>query len=151
MKIIFTAILFLSVAFGFGQNDTAPKEEKPSVIKKLPANIIAPEKQAEPIGGIKKFYTDLSAKIQVPEVEVAGNYKTKVKFVVNQDGSLSDYQVLEETPVNVGLGQNVIKYLQTIENWIPSEQNGKKVKMYFVLPVTLNIEPEPEAVIKKKD
>ncbi len=122
------------------------KEETPIVTEN---NITSPEKQAEPIGGIDKFYKDLSSKIQVPEVEVAGNYKTKVKFVVNQDGSLSDYQVLEETPSNVGLGQNVIKYLQSIENWTPSEQNGKKVKMYFVLPVTLNI--EPESVIKKKD
>lgn len=122
------------------------KEEVPIVTED---NITSSEKQAEPIGGITKFYTDLSAKIQVPEVEVAGNYKTKVKFVVNQDGSLSDYQVLEETPSNVGLGQNVIKYLQSIENWIPSEKNGKKVKTYFVLPVTLNI--EPESVIKKKD
>lgn len=127
-------------------NKEVIKEETPSISEN---NIVSPEKQAEPIGGIAKFYKDLSSKIQVPEVEVAGNYKTKVKFVVNQDGSLSDYQVLEETPSNVGLGQNVIKYLQSIENWTPSEQNGKKVKMYFVLPVTLNI--EPESVIKKKD
>lgn len=150
MKYFFTTILFLSFAFVFGQDTISSKEEKTSSSEKLPKiNITAPEKQAEPVGGIKKFYTDLSAKIQVPEVEIAGNYKTKVKFVVNQDGSLSDYHVLEETPSNVGLGQNVIKYLQSIENWIPSEKNGKKVKTYFVLPVTLNI--EPESVIKKKD
>lgn len=150
MKSIFTTILFLSFTFVFGQDAIPSKEEKPSASEKLPKiNITAPEKQAEPVGGITKFYKDLASKIQVPDVDVAGNYKTKVKFVVNQDGSLSDFQVLEETPSKVGLGLNVIKYLQSIENWIPSEQNGKKVKMYFVLPVTLNIEPEP--VIKKKD
>ncbi len=127
-------------------NDEITKEENPNISEN---SIASPEKHAEPIGGITKFYKDLASKIQVPDVDVAGNYKTKVKFVVNQDGSLSDFQVLEETPSKVGLGLNVIKYLQSIENWIPSEQNGKKVKMYFVLPVTLNIEPEP--VIKKKD
>lgn len=132
--------------------ETLKKEEVAIVTEKtIENNSSLPEKQAEPIGGIKKFYADLSSKIQTPEVEVAGIYKTKVKFIVNQDGSLSDYQILEETPTNVGLGQNVIKYLKSIQNWIPSEQNGKKVKMYFVLPVTLNIEPEIESDIKKKD
>lgn len=114
------------------------------------SNTASVEKQAEPIGGIKKFYTQLSSNMQVPDVEVAGTYKTKVKFIVNQDGSLSDYQVLEETPFNVGLGQNVIKYLQSIEKWIPSEQNGRKVKTYFVLPVTTIIENEPETEPKKE-
>ncbi len=124
------------------------KKEETPIVKE--SNITSPEKQAEPIGGIKKFYTQLSSNMQVPDVEVAGTYKTKVKFIVNQDGSLSDYQVLEETPFNVGLGQNVIKYLQSIEKWIPSEQNGRKVKTYFVLPVTTIIENEPETEPKKE-
>lgn len=146
MKNVFVAILFLSVASGFGQNNTPPKGEAPIV----PENSITmPEKKAEPVGGIKKLYVDLASKIEIPEVEVAGNYKTRVKFVVNQDGSLSDFKIVEETPVNVGLGLNVIKYLQGYGNWMPSEQNGRKVKAYFILPVTLNIEPEIE--IKKKD
>jgi hypothetical protein len=130
------------------------KEVTPIVSEKLTeTNISSPVKQAEPIGGIKKFYTDLSSKLQVPEVEIAGTYKTKVKFLVNQDGSLSDYQILEETPLSVGLGQIVVKYLQTSANWIPGEQNGRKIKTYFVLPVTTVIEPElePEPELKKKD
>ena len=141
MKNVFTAILFLSFIFGFGQNNVAPNEEAPIVLEN---SVTLIEKQAEPIGGIKKFYSQLASKIQIPEVEVVGTYKTKVKFLVNQDGSLSDYQVIEEKPTNIGLGQNVIKYLQTIENWIPGEQNGRKVKTYFVLPVTTVIKPEPK-------
>ncbi len=69
---------------------------------------------------------------------------------MNQDGSLSDFQVIEEKPSNIGLGQNVIKYLQSIENWIPGEENGKKVKTYFVLPVTTIIEKSPEPKKEKK-
>lgn len=124
------------------------KEEAPIIVEN---NSTLSEKQAQPTGGIKKFYTDLSSKIQVPEVEVPGNYKTKVKFLVNQDGSLSDFLVMEETPQNVGLGLNVIKYLQSYGNWMPGEQNGKKVKTYFILPVTLNIEPEIESNTNKKN
>lgn len=129
------------------------KKEDAQIVneKSSESSAASQEKQAEPVGGVKKLYTDLASKIQIPEVEVAGNYKTKVKFVVNQDGSLSDFQVVQETPSNVGLGLNVIKYLQGYGNWIPSEQNGRKVKTYFVLPVTLNIEPEIEPEIKKKD
>lgn len=128
------------------------KEVTPIVIEKLnQSNISSLEIQAEPIGGLKKFYTDLSSKLQVPDVEIAGTYKTKVKFLVNQDGSLSDYQILEETPLSVGLGQIVIKYLQTTPNWIPGEQNGRKIKTYFILPVTTVIQPETEPELKKKD
>jgi len=123
------------------------KEAYPSVTDN---KTIMLEKQAEPVGGLKKFYNQLSSNMQVPEIEIAGTYKTKVKFLVNQDGSLSDFQVIEETPSNIGLGQNVIKYLQSIEKWIPGEQNGKKVKTYFVLPVTTIIEKEPELEPKKE-
>lgn len=151
MKNIFTAILFLSFAFGFGQNNDVPKTTPTVSEKTIESNTTSPEKQAEPIGGVKKFYADLASKIQIPEVEVSGKYKTKVRFIVNQDGSLSDYEILEETPSNVGLGLNVITYLKTIENWIPSEQNGRKVKTYFILPVTLNIETDLESDKKKKD
>ena len=129
------------------------KKEDAQIVneKSSESSVTSPEKQAEPVGGIKKFYSDLASRIQVPSVDVAGIYKTRVKFVVNSDGSLSDYQVLEEKPFNVGLGQNVINYLKSIGNWNPSEQNGSKVRTYFVLPVTLNIEPEVEPEIKKKD
>jgi hypothetical protein len=132
--------------------DELKKDEVQIVNEKvIDAAVSFPEKQAEPIDGLKRFYSDLSSKIQIPEVEVAGLYKTRVKFLVNQDGSLSDFQVVSETPSNVGLGLNVIKYLQGYGNWIPGEQNGRKVKTYFVLPVTLNIEPDIEPEIKKKD
>ena len=128
------------------------KEQAPVLSEKvIEASVSTPEKQAEPFGGLKKFYTELSLKIQIPEVQVADVYRTKVKFLVNIDGSLSDFQVIDEKPSNVGLGLNVIKYLQSIPNWIPSEQNGKKVKTYFVLPVTLSIEPDAPSEIKKKE
>lgn len=135
-----------------GEDDEAKpieelKKEELPIVTNSTTNL--PEKQAEPVGGINKFYTQLSSNLQVPDTEVGGTYKTKVKFLVNQDGSLSDFQVIEETPSNIGLGQNVIKYLQGIEKWIPGEQNGRKVKTYFVLPVTTVIENEPAPELKK--
>lgn len=114
-------------------------------------NVVSKEKKAAPSEGFSKFYSLVASNIQVPDVEVAGTYKTRVKFIVNQDGSLSDFQVLEETPTNVGLGQNVILYLQQIKKWEPSEQNGIKVKTYYILPVTLYIEAEKESNEKKEN
>lgn len=137
----------------WGQIPNAEKKDPPknTNTNSSEAVIVAIDKQAEPVDGIKNFYKDLSSKIQVPEVEISGTYKTKVKFLVNQDGSLSDFQVIEETPSNIGLGLNVIKYLQTTTNWIPGEQNGRKVKTYFVLPVTTVVMLEDtETEIKKK-
>jgi len=154
MKNVFVFILFLNFSIGFGQNPKAENKENiiiPTIKSSENNTDISLDRQAVPVGGITKFYKDLSLKIQVPEVDSSGIYKTKVKFLVNQDGSLSDFQVLEEKPLSVGLGLNVIKYLQSIENWIPGEQNGRKVKTYFILPVTLNIEPEKESDIKKKE
>ena len=153
IKYFFTVCLFLCFSMSFGQVPNVDKKDTTIIPKNNTSDnkIVAIDKQAEPVDGIKKFYRDLSSKLQVPEVEIAGTYRTKVKFLVNQDGSLSDFQVIEETPSNIGLGLNVIKYLQTTANWIPGEQNGRKVKTYFVLPVTTVVQPEPETELKKKN
>ena len=153
MKNIFAILLFLNLAVGFGQ--TTKDEKKDNTIKSENNSSESVNgsinKHAEPVGGLRKFYKDLSSKMIVPEVDIAGTYKTKVKFIVNQNGSLSDFEVKEETPYNIGLGKNVIKYLQTIANWIPAEQDGRKVRTNFLLPVSVVLTPETDIELKKKD
>lgn len=101
----------------------------------------------EPVEGITSFYTNLQKRIIIPEfIEEGGYYKTRVSFIVNEDGSLTDYKIVTETPFSIGLGNQVIKILKTFPNWKPSDK-----KSTYILPVTIYIEetvPEPKSIKK---
>jgi len=56
-----------------------------------------------------------------------------LRFVVNGDGSLSDYEVLRN--VCDGCDIEVIRMLQNMPKWKPGRQNGKAVAVYYTLPV----------------
>ena len=142
MKNIFYIVLLLTCAISFGQEKTIVKQE----VKNPENNIVKAkdslEIQPEPIGGFVKFYKNLQNKIKISENQESGTYQTRIKFIVGDDGSLSDFQIVKETPKSIGLGEEVIRVLKTFPKWKP----GSK-KTYFVLPVTTvveNVEPKPK-------
>lgn len=93
--------------------------------------------QPEPIEGFKLFYENVQKNIHIFDVETGGTYKTKVSFIVEIDGSLTDFKIIEESPKSVGLGNEVIRVLKTFPNWKPIA-----VKTHYILPVTIVLEEE---------
>jgi protein TonB len=55
----------------------------------------------------------------------AGRYPVTVSFVVARDGSISD--VKAENDPGYGTAAEAVRVIQKGPNWIPAEQNGKKV------------------------
>lgn len=167
MKNIFTAILFLNLFLSFGQENTAPKEE-PKLIKENEVeskiansgnhNVEVPiskdenidytkifhsvQVQAIPPGGMNAFRKHIASSFKLPEVAEKTTGTVIVKFVVWDDGSIREAQIIKETPIGLGLGNEAVRLLSSSEKWIPGMFNGFKVKQYYTLPISIQITPK---------
>jgi TonB family protein len=61
----------------------------------------------------------------------------KVQFIITKDGSLADIAVINS--VNSTLANAAIQLVKKMPNWIPAAQDGRLVKMRFILPVTFRL------------
>jgi len=92
------------------------------------------EQKPEFPGGMEKFYKFVGNNYQAPEEEGLKG-KVYVTFVVEKDGSLTDIKVLRD--IGYGTGKEAIRVLNKCPKWIPGEQNGKKVRVLYSLPITI--------------
>jgi len=61
-----------------------------------------------------------------------------VKFVVNEDGKVSDVQVVRG--IGGGCDEEAKRVVAAMPHWKPGKQNGKAVKVYFNLPIVFKLE-----------
>ena len=93
------------------------------------------EVKADFPGGVDKFRAFINKNYQVPEEEGLKG-KVFVTFVVEKDGSLSDVKVIRD--IGYGTGKEAIRVIKSCNiKWNPGEQNGKKVRMLFSLPISI--------------
>jgi len=85
-------------------------------------------------GGMAKFSAFIAKNYQAPEEEGLKG-KVYVTFVVEKDGSLTDIKVLRD--IGYGTGKEAIRVLNKCPRWTPGEQNGKKVRCTFSLPISI--------------
>jgi protein TonB len=85
-------------------------------------------------GGMEKFYKFIGKNYQVPEEEGLKG-KVFVSFVVEKDGSLTDIKVIRD--IGYGTGKEAIRVLKACPKWNPGEQNGKKVRVLYSLPINI--------------
>ena len=85
-------------------------------------------------GGLEKFYAFVGKNYQTPEEEGLKG-KVYVTFVVEKDGSLTDIKVVRD--IGYGTGKEAIRVLNKCPRWTPGEQNGKKVRCTFSLPISI--------------
>jgi protein TonB len=85
-------------------------------------------------GGMDKFYKYVGNNYRSPEEEGLKG-KVYVTFVVEKDGSLTDIKVIRD--IGFGTGKEAIRVLKSCPKWTPGEQNGKKVRVLYSLPITI--------------
>ncbi|MGL2962191.1 energy transducer TonB [Flavobacterium sp. RSB2_4_14] len=85
-------------------------------------------------GGLEKFYKFIGKNFQVPEEEGLKG-KIFVTFVVEKDGSLTDIKVIRD--IGYGTGKEAMRVLKSCPRWNPGEQNGKKVRVLYSLPISI--------------
>jgi protein TonB len=85
-------------------------------------------------GGIQNFYAFVGKNYKMPD-EVGLNGKVYVSFVVEKDGTLSNIKILRD--IGYGTGKEAIRVLKASPKWNPGEQNGRKVRCSYSLPISL--------------
>jgi len=99
----------------------------------------AVEKQAGPSGGMQSFYKSFANKFNAPDVdEGVRQISVMVQFVVEKDGSFTDIKVLRDP--GYGAGREAVRVLKSMPKWAPAEQNGRKVRSQFTLPIKIQVQ-----------
>lgn len=88
----------------------------------------------------KFLQTNLNGSIAVKEGLKAGNYTFITKFIVHEDGSLSDFT--SEKNINDTIAKHCIDVIKKGPKWKPAIQNGNIVNAYRKQPITFRVAEE---------
>lgn len=123
-----------------GDNGTLVTYGEKGIIKE--AVFTRVEREAEFPGGNDGWREYLENNLN-PDVPVnlkapAGSYRVEVRFIVNEDGSLSNIKPM--TNHGFGMEKEVVRILKKGPKWIPAVQYGRNIKAYRMQPVTFVVE-----------
>ena len=85
-------------------------------------------------GGMNEFYKFVGANYKIP-TELKGNGRVYIKFMVEKDGSLSEFEILRD--MGFGTGEEAIRVLKLSPKWIPGKDKNEPVRVQYSLPITL--------------
>jgi TonB family protein len=108
---------------------SAPTEQIYTVVEEMPAYK----------GGLEAMSSFLGSNIQYPESARKNGTEGTVftQFIVNTDGSMSDITVMQG--IGAGCDEEAVRVLKTMPPWTPGMQNGKAVRVRFVLPIKFKL------------
>ena len=90
-------------------------------------------------GGMEELFAFLAKNIKypVPAQQADQQGRVIVRFVVEQDGSITDLEVLKG--VSPLLDAEAVRVVKSMPRWTPGKQKGQNVRVQFVLPVTFRL------------
>ena len=150
--ILIVILLFVSVS-AFGQ-DTIKIKKIDSTLYVVDNSIIyetvAIEEPTDFPGGAIEFMKFIKENIVYPDSAKQNNIEGKayIKFVVEKDGSASNFEVLVIKNTNGNekfkqyrklLTDEAIRVLKKMPKWESAKQGGKPVRMYYTVPINFKI------------
>ena len=92
-------------------------------------------------GGVSALMEFIKSNMQYPEEALAERAEgiVQVSFVVEKDGSTTEFEVLDEH--HPSLEAEAVRILQQMPKWTPATQDGVKVRVEYTVPVKF-IAPE---------
>jgi beta-lactamase regulating signal transducer with metallopeptidase domain len=88
--------------------------------------------QPEFPGGIDAFYKFIAENFKISP-EFKGSGKVFLTFMVEKDGSLSEFEILKD--IGFGTGEEVIRVLKLSSKWTPGKENNETVRVKYSLPI----------------
>ena len=90
-------------------------------------------------GDLNVFRNWVQSKIQYPKEALEKSIKGRVicSFVVEKDGSLTEFDVLQSP--DKSLADEVVRILKTSPKWEPGEQRGEKVRVKYTVPIVFSM------------
>lgn len=107
---------------------------------KEPEIFVVVEQMPEFPGGDKALYEFLAKNIKYPAVAKDNGIEGKVyiKFVINEDGSVSQATVARG--IGGGCDEEALRVVKDMPKWKPGKQRGKNVKVWYTLPVYFKLQ-----------
>ncbi len=90
-------------------------------------------------GGTEALIKFLQRNLKSPS-ELEQSVQVNIQFVVGKDGSISATTIIKSGGTD--FDKEVERVVKMMPNWVPGEQNGHPVSVYFNLPVTFAPEAE---------
>jgi protein TonB len=117
-----------------GKGDKETLDPTPPVVAAVSGPISVAEKMPKFPGGDEALMKFLQKHSSYPAVEndLGLEGKAIVKFVVNEDGSISNARVIKSD--SPGFEKEALRVVAKLPKFEPGMQHGKAVKVYFVLP-----------------
>ncbi len=91
------------------------------------------------VGGDKALFGYLSKNTKYPkrEKEIGVEGVVYVEFVVGKKGEITDVKI--KKGVNEALDAEAIRVIKAMPNWLPGKQNGRVVKVRYVMPISFKL------------
>jgi TonB family protein len=93
-------------------------------------------------GGLKELFSFIQQNMKYPEMEKEAGIQgtVYVQFVVTKEGAVQSPKILRGVNGAPGFDKEVIRIVKMMPNWIPGENGGKKVNVYYTLPVKFRLD-----------
>ncbi|MGD1844329.1 MAG: energy transducer TonB [Salibacteraceae bacterium] len=93
------------------------------------------EQMPEFVGGESALMRYMGKHLKYPHIAKSENIQGKVhvQFVVRETGKVTDVEVVGKT--NPYLDAEAKRVVKSFPDWIPGEQRGKKVPVFYVVPI----------------
>ncbi len=91
-------------------------------------------------GGMPALVKYLQENIKYPSaaLEEKAQGKAFVRFVVEKDGSITNTEIIKSTG-NIYLDKEALRVASNMPKWKPGMQQGKPVRVFFMLPVSFKL------------
>lgn len=95
------------------------------------------EKKPQFPGGNDKILAYVGKNFRYPAVARENNIQgtVYVQFTIEKDGSVSSVKAVRGQDLGGGLAEEAVRVVQNMPAWTPGEQNGRKVKVSYTLPI----------------
>lgn len=124
---------------GDGNNVAAPVASSAVVEEEAKVYNVVEQMPSFP-GGDAALQKYVATHIKYPQdaldQEISG--QVVLKFVVKEDGSVGDVQVLK--PLHKSCDQEAIRVVKSLPRFIPGKQQGKAVPVWFTFPIRFTIQ-----------
>lgn len=97
-----------------------------------------PETFSQFPGGHIALVEYLSKNIKFPKEKEKGNVRARVvaSFTVDKDGSITDAKIVRSQ--GEAFDNEALRVINGMPKWIPGTQNGKAVRVKYILPITFS-------------
>ncbi len=95
---------------------------------------------------LKFIYTNIKYPEAARKAGIEGT--VIVRFVIDKTGKVTSPELLRD--VGAGCGEEALRVVSSMPDWIPGKQRGKNVAVYFNLPIKYRLDGKAKAPAKKE-